>query len=92
MCKILNFTQIFKSKRGSENWVVSANGRAVLFVLGLAVTNIGKVIIGSEHTSSKPNCVTLYHILIDTDLNGSCLDSDHFLISCYSVVGALLNE
>ena len=59
---------------------MSANGWTVFFVLCFAVANVWELLVGTEHTASEPDGVTLNHILVDADIDFSGRGSNHFLV------------
>lgn len=64
-----------------EYWVVSTDRGTVLLVLCFAVTDVWELVVRAKHTTSEPYCITLYHVLIDTYLDGCCLGTNKFLVS-----------
>lgn len=70
---------------------MTANGRTVLLVGCLRVANFGESIVGTEDTASKPDSVTLYHVLSDADLNWRWLVASQVLVRSQSIVNSLLD-
>lgn len=56
------------------------------------MADVWEFLVGAQDTSAEPYCITLDHILIDTDFDWRRLRANHFLISRYTQVNALLNQ
>ena len=71
---------------------MSAYGRTDFFIIGFAMANTWECLVGTQYTTTEPYCISLYHVLMHTNLDRGWLLSDHFLIAVKSIVDTLLNK